>query len=456
MSSSTFPIMLKDPLQSIGMALSQACFVVVLVALSCKFRHFIHGGRIDAALLFICNRLTSTSESSFETWLTEHGRYIMWWHAPIIFGMLTYGGMLTAPSPSFYLVGTICLFPLYDCASTYGDLKFSILLFFHHVGAFVAYLHQPGEQPLQASRNTQFFAWAWAIHSLPFIQDKLLPIVGLPKVSGKKYLCMDVVRHLYGAVTVYCYYLYVNGEGQPGLGCNYQSGAATSLLFGRYLCNSNWKMIDWARRVEVPGVLLVTVAHAAGNDFRFAAAVLVSAAICILSTKVAYFMPVPEQYALTPEIEAFIKSAYGQKPEVEPKYPFPIEMIKAWWSGDASWSAKWPLHEAVILNDVDTVKRHLQKGVAADLAMKDWYDTTPAGFAAFLGHLDILIVLLLKGVDPYTAGSNESSTTVMQSLSTHAHAKLFADKLHELAMKASPPAGDGSILYRVVTVLKQF
>lgn len=206
----------------------------------------------------------------------------------------------------------------------------------------------------------------------------------------------------------------------------------------------------------MPGVVFVTVAHIAGNDFRFAAAVLVSAAIGILSTKVAYFMPVPEQYTLTPEIEAFLKSAYGQKPEVEPKYPFPIEMVKAWWGGDASWSAKWPLHQAAVFNDVDAVKVELEKGVAADLAMKDWHDTTPAGFAAFLGHLDILIVLLLNGMNPYNAASNESSTTVMQSLWAHAHAKPFTDKLHDLAMKASPPAGDGSILYRVVTVLKKF
>ena len=88
--------------------------------------------------------------------------------------------------------------------------------------------------------------------------------------------------------------------------------------------------------------------------------------------------------------------------------------------------------------------------------MKDWHDTTPAGFASFLGHLDVLIVLLLRGVDPYKAAGNESSTTVMQTLQGHAHAKPFADGLHALAMKASPPEGDGSILHRVVTLLKQF
>ena len=54
-------------------------------------------------------------------------------------------------------------------------------------------------------------------------------------------------------------------------------------------------------------------------------------------------------------------------------------------------------------------------------------------------------MLLLRGVDPYKAAGNESSTTVMQALQGHAHATPFADGLHALAMKASPPEGDGSI-----------
>merc|ERR1711998_515049 len=204
---------------------------------------------------------------------------------------------------------------------------------------------------------------------------------------------------------------------------------------------NNWKNIDWARRVEVPGVLYITLAHLAGN--AFATAAMLTLAIGILSLQVAQFMPKPEHYALTPEITAFLAAAKHKKPAVEVTRPSPVEMTRSWW-GSLEGSENWPLHEAALFGDVGSVAQLLEKGLNADLPMRDWHNTTPAAFGSFMGQLDATILLLQKGVDPYKAVIHpqfRSPTSVLQLLWGHAHTRPFAERLHALAMKASPPKG---------------
>jgi len=360
-----------------------------------------------------------------------------------------------------YLLGAAAAFVLWDCGVVYDNAKLRLLLNLHHLGAVIAYIYQPGEAASRAGLNTLLFAWGWAIHVLPFIQDVMLPWAGLSKTKGQKYTFMEVLRYLYGAVTVYCYHLYLNAEGQPGLGYNYQTLAAGFLLIGRYLAHDNWKMVDWARRVEVPGVMFVTLAHLMGNDYKFAASVTVALVIGIVSLKTAQFTPTPEKYSLTPEIRNFLSSVYGQKPDIDPILPFPIEMVRSWWAGNPTWSKDWPLHEAALFGDVDTIRQSLEQRVDADLQMSDWHNTTPAGFGSFFGRLDAVILLLQKGVDPYKQCNHPQfvgmvSTNVMQLLQKHRHTKKFTDKLHAIAMKASPPKTGDSVVSRVVAVLKRF
>jgi hypothetical protein len=205
----------------------------------------------------------------------------------------------------------------------------------------------------------------------------------------------------------------------------------------------------------------VTFAHLTANDYKFTASVTVALVIGIMSLKAVKFTPTPEKYSLTAEIRDFLSSAYGQKPDIDPILPFPIEMTRSWWEGNLTWSENWPLHEAALFGDVDAVRQSLEQGVDADLQMSDWHNATPAGFGSFFGRLDAVILLLQKGVDPYKQCSHPQflgmvSTNVMQLLQKHRHAKKFTDKLHAIAMKASPPKTGDSVVSWVVEALKQF
>ena len=88
----------------------------------------------------------------------------------------------------------------------------------------------------------------------------------------------------------------------------------------------NWRMINWARRLEVPGVLFVTLAHPA--RCAFAAAAMATLAVGLLSHQDACFMPTPERYVLTPEIRSrrSWRGAHGRKPTGTVKRPFPVKM----------------------------------------------------------------------------------------------------------------------------------
>lgn len=273
---------------------------------------------------------------------------------------------------------------------------------------------------------------------------------------------MDIVRHLYGAITVYCYHLMLNGEGQPGLGWNYQTAAVFSLFLGRYLVNGNWKNHDWARRVEVPGVAFVTVAHCMGNNYTLAAATMTTAAIGLFSYKVARHSFTPEVYTVTPEIAQLLQSAveeFQKVPKEEIKPLFPLEMAKAWWEDSAhdDWAGRWPLHTAAVMGDAACVEQLLEKDAASvDANMSDWNDSTPLTFASFMGHLDVALFLLQKGADPYLkrGGGGMPPVSALESLRSHSHSRAFADSLHALALKASPPKGGDSMSQRVLAVLR--
>merc|ERR1711907_40670 len=435
---------------------SRLCFGITLTALCINFRQF---SKVDKWLLVICNAMTRSTEPSFSSWLNENGKFVSWLHAPIVFVML-FASEGAEEGWMHYLLALPCLFVLWDCGAVFDNIKLRMLLNLHHAGAVIAYVHQPREQSNRARLNTLFFALAWAIHALPAIEHVVLPLIGLPKVKGNKYVSMEIVRYLYGALMVYCYHLYLNADDQLGLGYNYQTAAVGSLLIGRGLAHDNWKFIDWARRVEVPGIVLVTFAHMLGN-YKLGTCALVTLVVGITSIKVAKFQPIPEHYALTSEMYKLMASQYGRKPVCEPLLPFPIEMTKSWWHSNPTWSTNWPLHEAALFGDTQAVIQCLEEGVDPELEMVDWHGTTPAAFGAFFGQLDVVIMLLQNGVNPYKSCNHPQfvgfvSTSVMQLLRGHSHAKRFADKFHLLAMKASPSKRGDTLMSRLLAVVKQF
>ena len=136
----------------------------------------------------------------------------------------------------------------------------------HHLGAVVAYAYQSTEDaPTRVWHNTAFFTWVWIIHTFGFLQDWLLPMLGMPKPKGSKdgvqFKVMQAVRYAYGAASVALFYGYLMEDGMPGFGANYQTAAVLGMVVGRLLAGKSYWRIPFIKWVEAPGFAAVSVWH---------------------------------------------------------------------------------------------------------------------------------------------------------------------------------------------------
>jgi hypothetical protein len=145
------------------------------------------------------------------------GKYVSWFHGVGVLGamlVLQYSEGLTA---LHYLALSFVCHTLWDCGKVHGtDPMFLLWLNLHHLGCCVAFAFQAAETPGRAWRNTCFHAWMWGIHSFGMVHDVFLPLVGIRLKGDSKQ--MRALQHVYSVCFMYSFYLYVHGEGQPGLG----------------------------------------------------------------------------------------------------------------------------------------------------------------------------------------------------------------------------------------------
>jgi len=408
-----------------------------------------NNGKIDKLLLLCANRLSGASKESYDAFLGATLKYICWLHGAAVFLGL-YCLQLTSESSWRYMIGMMLVYLLWDGGQIHkAQLWFTVCLNLHHLGVIIAFLHQSPAHPSQAMANTLYFSWIWSIHSFGFFQDLVLPRLGFPKLQdGQKYWGMDLFRHCYAAGSVCCYHLYLNGSGQPGIGWNYQTGALSCMLFGRFVANNNAVNVDFLRRIEAPGCIFLTVAHL--SETSIAVALVSTAFIGFITWKVVKYRPIPAQYLLTPAIQQLLASYPLKDPEPDEKE---LGMITRWWDGHENWSDQWPLHRAALVNDLDGAK-NLLKEHEADTKMTDWYDSSPLAWATYLGHLSMMALLVQKGANPYYEGTKGQRPITS---ARHPHTKELYEKVEALALKESPPVDgmEASLGKKVWIALKQ-
>lgn len=267
---------------------TETIFYVSLVLHSLHFRNYalFRDGLLDRVLLSVCENVSRVCNMlggnetakipqhavSFDAWVDGHIKGIWYSHIVIVvFAMGTaraigsaigtttgyFGGEVNA---LVYTLGTILVFLLWECGKNQckGQLKLIFYIFLHHIGAVVAFLHQAGETPDGAWQNFRLFSWLWIPHGFGMM-NTIYSAIGLPKKHEHR--ALEILRYLYAAVSVYNLYSYLNGDTQPGLGQNYQTLAAVSMITGRLFFSSNWYNVNWMRHVEGPGFTLVILAH---------------------------------------------------------------------------------------------------------------------------------------------------------------------------------------------------
>lgn len=190
----------------------------------------------------------------------------------------------------------------------------------HHLGAVVAFAYQSAEDdPARVWHNTAFFTWVWIIHTFGFLQDWLLPMLGMPKPKGSKdgvqFKVMQAVRYAYGAASVALFHGYLMEDSMPGFGANYQTAAVLGMVIGRLLAGNSYWRIPFIKWVEAPGFAIVTVWHLlAQQRYEWAA---VAVFVVAWYVRRGCLLPPP------PAVPAPKPASPGASPRKEPKEPDP-------------------------------------------------------------------------------------------------------------------------------------
>jgi hypothetical protein len=426
-------------------------------------------------------------------------KYVAWGHGLCCFAIM----YLLEPRNLKFLVSFACgMFPSVALSSPVPveelstTVKFSLLFFLaallwdfgivhempwktlvslncHHLGAFIAMGFGLGWQLDQASNtlpadqahlDSCLFGWLWSIHSFGFLLEVILPIFGVKLQEGERSRTLDVIKHLYAVVSVVRYYQYFNAPSQPGfcLGIqsaigfgdqegNYQSYALTTMLLGRFLTNENYKNVDFLRRIEIPGFLVVFFDSVLGLNDPYcgrAIGVLFALVFCLITHLLLFkkVMPLPETYFPPAENQELREFLEKEKPAIlyqdaaktehlqarQKKQEGMKGFIQPYWKGMKGkdgklLSEKAPIFDSIIQNDVDRLAKlldELEKDSATQPAgfatenlggaisgsnqrLTDWFNSTPLSWAVPMGYSAACAVLLLeRGGDPYLKDDN--------------------------------------------------
>jgi len=337
------------------------------------------------------------------------------------------------------------------------------------------------------------YSHLWSIHSFGFVQDIVLPLLGVKKLKeGEKSKFMDFVRYMYACGSVYHFYWYLDGDEQPGFGWNHQTLAVITMLGGRLLAGSNFKNVEWIRRVEMPGYVFVLVRYCLCNGDSLVAGVVTTVlyGIVIICLVMKPIQPKPGEMILDRDVRTFLNEKWETRQNLFPApKPPKVEAVQKWWKTQAAdWAEKYPLHNAVVSGDEDRVRallaqlqddtcvrndcneqqpsgfgiglRQRKKGTntsadACDVRpgdehpsvdrkanaspntpMKDWYDCTPLHFACHLGFAGITIQLLMHGGNPWLPIVMGLDGTSLAKNAGHKELFAFFNELVPIVFKA--------------------
>lgn len=341
----------------------------------------------------------------------------------------------------------------------------------HHIGLFIALHYGFDVAPQQSSassithiRQAQLasclFGWLWAIHSFGFIVEVLLPIFNMKVEDGQRSHLVDALKHAYSLGTVYWLHQYLNDPSQPGLGySNYQSWAACIMFIGRYLVNQNYRNVDFLRRVEIPGVMVVFLDHICFQDTYLQRSLAVASSLMLIAlTWMLFFVdmpPMPSVYvspADNLELKLFLDDeTKAVMDAMDAKSPQDRAGVITWFDSqksrvgetkDEMWKTRWPVFRAICEDDSEKLERLLEDNPRlGEEANVDWYDSRPMDWALSINLLSrkCALLLLKKGVNPYLKSNGVSAieTNFGHDLGG---SKYFIKRFNEVCVRKSPPA----------------
>jgi len=334
-----------------------------------------------------------------------------------------------------------------------------------------------------------FYSHLWLIHSFGFVQDIILPLIGIKKFKdGQKSTSMEVVRYVYAARSAHLFYRYLHAPGQPGIGWNHQTAAMLAMLAGRLLAGNNFKQIDFIRRVELPGYVFAVICY------FFCKGSLTASALATISVYVAVVLcllfmprkPKPDKFIISGEVREFLAEKWEKRDDlfVAPK-PDKVEPVQKWWKTKPEFAEKWPLHDAVVQGDEQKVREILARqqteekpagfslsscekpgdstlrqrnkqhegsdasmqtpesqekattseNISPDAKMTDWFDCTPLHFACHIGFANVVLELLQHGANPWKSIMIGDAAKLAAN-EGHKELVSFFDELSILAFKA--------------------
>eukprot|EP00494_Astrolonche_serrata_P030190 UN30457 len=334
--------------------------------------------------------------------------YIAWkLHAPMTFLCLFF---CTTETWWKYIMGAILVWLLFDAGTKHTTWKerpfFLLCIIFHHLGPCVALIYQTDKECVL---NAFMFGLVWFCHSFNDLERYIFKPLGILKLfkgfhKGYKYA--------YAASLVLYAWYYVQ---RLPLGYNYTTAALGMQMLGRWFANGNWQNVTWMFYIEIPGLVSIVLINLLGGLYGS----ITSCVVCLLAYFLKQkFMPAiiwPEKVVLTDEVRSFLNNyPKGQKPDPESK--------KGWrtWFEQQTFSKGYPLVRACVYGDLQKLKELLDSGSEPQEPVKEWYDSTPIGWAASYGDVDCMVALILAGAQPFAINPIHGNVAIHHGYSQQA------------------------------------
>eukprot|EP00927_Polykrikos_kofoidii_P003130 TRINITY_DN11236_c0_g1_i7.p1 TRINITY_DN11236_c0_g1~~TRINITY_DN11236_c0_g1_i7.p1 ORF type:complete len:434 (+),score=63.44 TRINITY_DN11236_c0_g1_i7:116-1417(+) len=395
---------------------------------------------------------------------TTYMKYVFVLQATCTFAVCHWFGSTVKMEAAHYFALAVLALLLWDFGVVFGPTpKDWFFLNLHHLGAFFALLYQVGEISTRSWRNTTFFSWMWGSHAFIIVQDVLCWLRRTERRKGDKLLFLSVLRHIYAVCTCYFLYQYLNDVDQPGVGWNYQTLACFAMTTGRMLTGDNYKNVDWLRRIELPGYLIIVLDHVLFHDIRLqrAISIVLSLFLChftyLLMFKKA--MRKPDKWFgpdVNNEMKLFLQNVAENLPQKDPN---PQPHVLSWFDNNEGWKEAWPLHRAIVSDDFGEAERLLAKTetecCSPNAKMTVWHDSQPLGWAVHFERTALVLLLLQHGANPYCVDKRGCDAVGLAM--TKKSLKSIFEEINAVALKFSPSVSwyDKSIMDRAKILLSR-
>jgi len=377
----------------------------------------------------------------------------------------------------------------------------------HHVGLFLAILFGPGWHvdslvdnggdfdllQRQIRLDVFIYAWLWLIHSLGFLLEVVLPRVFGHLDEGARSGPYSFIQHAYALGSVYLFHQYANSNLAKLF--TYQMTSLLVMLFGRHFINHNWRHVDWMRRIEFPGFLVVMADRILGfHDTFCQRSLAILAGLGGISLLYAVFLadrtPRPKEYFAPedhPKLRKFlaeeidkvrgISATEDEFQAAKAKWDKMQSVVKAWMEEKKTkdgtpWTQKYPVHTAIASfeprnpNHTEQFVNLLDKlgKKALDQPLLEWHDEHPIEWsAAFQYSYECTLILLQRGAQPYWKGDNAVNTGMRDHWKSSATGKKgalgfsdgFWERFNELCVQKSP-SKVLTLKERLFEILKSF